>query len=97
MDDTFVLFRLRDHLINFRDYLSKCHPNMKFSFEEKKNGKLSFLDVKVSRDRNRSVATVYRKPTFSGVYMHFDSLLPTTYKFGMIFTLAFRCFSICTY
>ena len=63
VDDIFVLFRSRDHLIKFRDYLNKCHPNMKFSFEEEKNGKLSFLDVEVSREGNKSTTTVCFKPT----------------------------------
>ena len=39
--------------------------------------------------------TAYRKPTFSGVYTHFDSFLPAAYKFGMIYISALRCFSIC--
>ena len=69
---------------------------MKFSFEEEKNGKLSFLDVEVSREGNKFATTVYYKPTFSGVYTHFDSFLPTTYTFSMIYTLVFRCFSICS-
>ena len=76
--------------------LSKCHPNMKFSLEEEKNRKLSFLDVEVSREGNKFATTVYGKPTFSGVYTHFDSFLPTTYKFSTIYTLVFRCFSICS-
>ena len=46
---------------------------MKYSFEEKKNKKLSLLDVEVSRDGNKFVTAVYRKPTFSGVYTHCDS------------------------
>ena len=29
------------------------------------------------------VIVVYRKPTFSGVYTHFDSFLPTIYNFGI--------------
>ena len=41
-----------------------------------KNGKLSFLDVEVSKQQGKFVAKVYRKPTFSGVYTHFDSFLP---------------------
>ena len=92
----FVLFRSCDHLIKSRNYLNKCHPNTKFSFEKKKkNWKLSFLDVEVSREGNKFVTTAYRKPNFSGVYTHFDKFLPgTTYKFRMIYTLAFRCFSI---
>ena len=98
VDDIFVLFKSRDHLIKFRNYLNKCHPNMKFSFEEEKTGKLSFLDVVVSREGNKFATTVYHKPTFSGVYMHFDSFfLSTTSKFSMIYTLVFRCFSICSY
>ena len=63
---------------------------------EENNGKLSFLDVEVSWEENTFVTTVYRKQPFSGVYMHFDSFFPTTYKFSMIYTVVFRCFSICS-
>ena len=34
--------------------------------------------------------------TFSGAYTHFESFLPATYKFGMVYTLAYRCFQICS-
>ena len=69
---------------------------MSFSFEQEKNGNLSFLDIEVSREKRKFITTVYRKPTFSGVYTHFESFLPTIYKFGMIYTLAYRCFKICS-
>ena len=92
VDNIFVLFKSCDYLIKFRDHLNKCHPNMKFSFEKEKNGKFSFLDLDVSRERNKFTTAVYRKPTFSGVYTYFDSFLPITYKFSMIYTLVFRCF-----
>ena len=59
-------------------------------------GKLSFLDIEVSWEKGKFVTTVYRKPTFSCVYTHFESLLPTIYKFGMVCTLACRCFKICS-
>ena len=36
VDDIFVLFKSRDHLIKFREYLNKCHPNMKFFLRKKK-------------------------------------------------------------
>ena len=64
--------------------------------KKNKNGKLTFLDAEVCREVNKFVTTVYRKSTFSSFYTHFDSFLPTTYKFGMIYTLTFRCFSICS-
>ena len=67
-----------------------------FPLNKKKNGKLSFLDIEVSREKGRFVTTVYRKPTFSGVYTHFESFLPAVYKFGMVYTLVYRCFKICS-
>ena len=36
----------------------------------------------------------YRKLTFSGVYTHFNSFLPSTYKSGTVNTLAYRCLRI---
>ena len=69
---------------------------MSFSFEQEVNGKLPFLDVEVSRQQGKFVTTVYRKPTFSGMYTHFDSFLPTDCKAGMIYTLTYRCFKICS-
>ena len=69
---------------------------MSFSIEQEKNEEFSFLDIEVSPEKREFVTTVYRKPTFSGVYTHFESFLPTIYKFGMVYTLAYRCFKICS-
>ena len=63
---------------------------MSFSFEQEVNGKLSFLDVEVSRQPGKFVTTVYRKPTFSGMYTYFYSFLSAIYEVGMIYTLAYR-------
>ena len=52
----------------------------------KKDGKISFLDVEISRENGKFVTTVYRKPTFSGIYTHFESFLPSTHKFRMRYT-----------
>ena len=69
---------------------------MSFSFEQEKNGKSSFLDVEVSQERGEFVTNVYRKPIFNDVYTHLESFLPTVYKFGMVYTLAYCCFKICS-
>ena len=90
------LFDLAEHLSKFCNYFNTCHPNMSFSFEQEKNGKLTFLDMEVSREKRKFVTTFYRKPTFRGVYTHFESFLPTIYKFGMVYTQAYRCFKICS-
>ena len=96
VDGIFVLWESAEHLSKFRNYFNTCHPNMSFSFEQEKNGKLSFLDIEVSREKGKFVMNFYRKPTFSGVYTHFESFLPTIYKFDMVYTLAYRCFKICS-
>ena len=96
VDDIFVLFKSSDHLKRFQSYLNSCHVSMSFTIETEQENKISFLDVSVIREQGEFTTSVYRKPTFSGVYTHFDSFLPDTYKIGMIYTLANRCFRICS-
>ena len=69
---------------------------MSFSMETEKENKLSFLDVEVIREQGKFTTTIYRKPTFSGVYSNFESFLPSVCKFGMVYTLLHRCFWICS-
>ena len=52
--------------------------------------------MEVSRGKVKFVTTVYRKPAFSGALNHFENFLPKVYKFGMIYTLAYRCFKVCS-
>ena len=42
------------------------------------------------------ISSIYHKPYFNGVYTHFDRFLSSTYKFGTVYTLAYRCFRICS-
>ena len=69
---------------------------MSFPIEIEKENKLSFLDIEVIREQDKFTTTVYRKPTFSGVYSNFESFLPSVYKFGMAYTSVYRCFRICS-
>ena len=79
VDDIFLLFKSIDHLKYFQDFLNCCHINMLFSMEIEKENKLSFLDVEVIREQGKFTTTVYRKPTFSGVYSNFESF----FTFGL--------------
>ena len=63
VDNIFVLFESAEHLSKFDAYLNTFHPNMSFSFEQKINAKLSFLDVEEFQQQGKFVTTVYRKPT----------------------------------
>ena len=57
---------------------------------------MSFLDVKIIRQKDRFTTSVYRKPTFSGIYTNFDSFLPSSNKIGLLHTLLYRPFWICS-
>ena len=96
VDDIFVLFKSNDYLKYFQDFLNPCHINMSFSMETEKENKLSFLDVEIIREQGKFIGTIYRKATFSGVFSNFESFLPLVYKFGMVYTLVYRYFRICS-
>ena len=46
--------------------------------------------------RKQGKFTIYRKSAFIGIYSNFESFLPSVYKFGMLYTLVYRCFRICS-
>ena len=45
VDDSVVVFRSRNNIISFLEYLNSKHPNIKFTYEIKKDHYLPFLDV----------------------------------------------------
>ena len=57
---------------------------------------MSFLDVNIIHEKDKFTTSVYRKPTFNGIYTHFDSFLPLSNKIGLLHTLLYRCFRICS-
>ena len=96
VDDIFVLVKSEQQLKLFKEYFNTCHPNIKFTSEREENGYMPFLDFNVYREEGKFVTSVYRKPTFTGLYSNFNSLIPVSYKFGLVLTLLHRVFSICS-
>ena len=88
----FVLFTSPKHLEAFRNFLNGRHANMSFTIEHEKQNRMSFLDIAIFPEDKTYTTSVYRKPTFTSVYTHFDSFLPSTYNFGTVYTLPYRCF-----
>ena len=50
--------------------------------------------MKIFRENDEFVTSVFRKETFSGVYTNFISFIPLGYKFGLVHTLLNRCFNL---
>ena len=80
----------------FQDFLNSCHINISFSMEIEKENKLSFLDIEIIREKDKFTTAIYRKPTLSGIYSNFKSFLRSDSKFGMAYTLLYKCFRICS-
>lgn len=66
--------------------------NIKFTCEIEKDGAIPFLDTKLTRLPNKQIKfTVYRKPTHTNQYLHFESHHPLHQKLGVVNTLLHRC------
>ena len=96
VDDAFLLFCSKHHIEKFRNYLNRQHKNIKFTSETENENCISFLDIKITRDNNKFMTSVYRKPTFSGVFTNFGSFIPKSYKYNLLFTLLHRAFKLCS-
>ena len=96
VDDCFLLFRSSDHVPLFLSYLNRQHPNISFSSELEKDDKLPFLGVEITRSNGRFSTSVYRKPTFSGLFTNFHSFVPSVYKRSLVCCLLHRIFHLCS-
>jgi len=70
VDDTFAIFKTENDSEIFYNKLNLLHPSLKFIMEKETDGTLPFLDVKIEKDTNKFLTSVYRKPTFIGQYTH---------------------------
>ena len=96
VDDIFLMFEKKEHVKKFFWYMNSRHRNNKFTFEEEQDNKILFLDISITRVWNELQTSLFRKKTFSGVYLNFNSHLPNMYKKGLIDTLLYWAYNICS-
>ena len=90
------MFNSAEHLKRFHNYLNSRHVKISFTIENEKDNRMSFIDVNIIRVKDKFTFSGYGKPTFSGIYTHFDSFLPSSNKIGLLHTLLYRCLWICS-
>ena len=93
VDDTFAIFSSELDCDHFKGRLNLLHPALKFTVEKEQNNSLNFLDVLVEKDGTGFLTSVYRKPTFTGQYIRWNS---KTRKISLIKTLVHRALMICS-
>ena len=94
VDDIFCLVKNEEVANSFLLYLNSKYPNIKFTIEHEKDKKLPFLDILITSKNGSFQTSVFRKETFTGLFMNFRSFLPQTYKLGLITTLIDRVYKI---
>ena len=95
VDDVFAAIRSKECATNILEFLNKQHPNIKFTIEMEKSGKLPFLDTCVTRKSTGFSTNLYHKKTFTGVYLNWTSLTSRKYKISLIKCLCDRIWRIC--
>ena len=96
VDDTFAIFEDNSGALRFFEDLNRLHPNLQFTMESENENKLPFMDVEVKKTSEELRRTVYRKPTFTGLYTPWDSFCPRLQKINLIRCLTHRAIKICS-
>ncbi|CAM0512587.1 unnamed protein product [Fasciola hepatica] len=79
------------------DKLDRLHPNIRFTMEKEIEDTLHFLDIKITRNNDGTMArSVYRKETWTGQCLQFDSFVSVEYERGLVRTLFQTARHICT-
>ena len=95
VDDTFAAFNDEDECNEFFSHLNSLHPLLRFTFGKECNRTLPFLDVLVEKNDHKFVTSIYRKPTFTGQYIRWNSFCPMKRKTNLISTLVHRALVTC--
>ena len=90
MDDTFVINKA-EHSQDLLQHINNQDPYIQFTVEPTQQGPLPFLDTLVTIQTDNTFSTsVYRKPTHTDQYLHWDSNHHITAKQSVYNTLAHR-------
>ena len=97
VDDTCVILSSANKE-EFFQHINSIDPRIQFTSEESKpDGSIPFLDCLVTPQTDGSIHTaVYRKPTHTDMYLHWDSYHHLASKYSVINTLRHRAKTVCT-
>ena len=95
VDDTITVIKLSsiEHVLSI---LNSFHQNIEFTYELEQNGTINFLDVMLIRTNDTLQTTIYRKSNHNGIYLHWNSFAPKSWKRGTLLTIFIRDCKICS-
>ena len=78
----------------FLSTLNGIHPSVSFTMELEDNGKLPFLGMVIIRNGPRLDTKGYRKPTDTGLLLHYQSHVDVKHKHSLLKTMLNRAFKL---
>ena len=66
------------------------------TYETESGNELSFLDVQLIRTGDNIETCVFRKPTNTDIYIHWNSFAPFQWKLSTLKTLVYRVYIVCS-
>ena len=93
VDDCLLIIKENDIdrcLCEFNDF----NEHLKFTMENKENKSINFLEMSLIRKGNKIISNWYRKSTYSGNFVHFDSHHPLSQKRAIVYGLVDKAINL---
>ena len=94
VDDTLVSKPNTESATDFLQVLNNVHPSLSFTMELEHDGSIPFLGTVLTRCDDTLTTEVYRKPTDTGLLLHFQSHVDSRYKKGLVNTMVNRAYGL---
>ncbi|KAL9986971.1 hypothetical protein ACROYT_G001201 [Oculina patagonica] len=94
VDDTLSAMPDVETASEFLITLNNSHPSINFTMELEENGRLPFLGMDIIRNGCHLDMKVYRKPTDTGLLLHYHSHVAVRYKRSLLNTMLNRAFKL---
>ena len=97
VDDIFLIIPKHANASAILIGVNQVDDNIKFTLEEEIERELPFLDVLMKWEEDGSIRrSIYRKTSYTGQYLHFQSSVPRAQKRNLVSNLANRIRKICS-
>ena len=79
---------------DFLTTLNGLHPSLKFTMELPADNMIPFIGIEIIKNGTELETRVYRKPTNTGLLLHFQSHVDKRYKIGLLKTMLHRAYAL---
>ena len=80
--------------VDFLATLNGLHPSLKFTMELPSDNTIPFIGIQIIKNGTKLETRVYRKPTNTGLLLHFQSHVDKRYKTGLLKTMLHRAHAL---